>query len=143
MLWFIYFLPKLPNSRKNVEKSDATHGVNIVGSTNDFNMIMGKKFEKFKTYIISDFTESVKHIIQTEIHGILKGYKDHLEKVTSPVEIFSNMYETWGVRIQFWRIRWKCIVKNLIHVVMKVNSIVEVSALEWKILRKVRMRFQK
>ena len=76
MLWFIYFLPKVPNTRKNVEKSDATLGENTEDSTNDFNMIMDKKFEEFKTYIISELTESVKHIIQTEIHGILKGYKD-------------------------------------------------------------------
>ena len=54
MLWFIYFLPKVPNTRKNVEKSDATLGENTEDSTNDFNKIMDKKFEEFKTYIISN-----------------------------------------------------------------------------------------
>ena len=62
------------NTQKNVEKCDATRGENIEDTTNDFNMIMDKKFEEFKTYIIRELTERVKHIIQTEIQGILKGY---------------------------------------------------------------------
>ena len=78
------------NTRKNVEKCDATHGENTEDSTNDFNMIMDKKFEEFIAYIISELTESLKHIIQTEIHGILKGYKDQLEKVTSTAEMLQQ-----------------------------------------------------
>ena len=66
----------MPNTRKNVEKSDATLGENTEDSINDFNMTMDKKFEEFKTYIISELRESLKDIIQTEIHGILKGYKE-------------------------------------------------------------------
>ena len=85
MLWFFYFVPKIPITWKNVEKTDATPRENIEDSNNDFNMVMDKKFEEFKTYIISELTESVKPIIQTEIHGILKGYKDQFEKVTSNV----------------------------------------------------------
>ena len=73
----------MPNTQKNVEKSDATLEENIEDSTNVFNMIMDKIFEKFKSYIISELTKSIKHIIQTKIHGIQKGYKDQLEKVTS------------------------------------------------------------
>ena len=42
-------------------------GENTEDSNNDFNMFMDKKFEEFKTYIISELTESVEHIIQTEI----------------------------------------------------------------------------
>ena len=57
----------MPNTRKNVRKSDATFGENTEDSNNDFNMVMDKKFEEFKTYIISELTESVEHIIQTEI----------------------------------------------------------------------------
>ena len=55
-------------------------------------MIMNKKFKEFKTYIITELTESVKHNIQTEIHdhGILKGYKGQLEKVTSTVEMLQQ-----------------------------------------------------
>ena len=75
----------MPNTQKNVEKSDTTLEENIEDSTNVFNMIMDKTFEKFKSYIISELTKSIKHIIQTKIHGILKGYKDQLEKVTSTV----------------------------------------------------------
>ena len=37
---------------------------------------MGKKFEELKTSVICDLTESMKRIIQTEIQGIPKGYKD-------------------------------------------------------------------
>ena len=90
MPWFIYFLSKMPNTQKNVEKSDTTLAENTEDSTNDSNMIMDKKFEGFKTYIISELTESIKHITQTEIHGILKGYKDQLEKVTSTVEMLQQ-----------------------------------------------------
>ena len=53
---------------------------------------MIKKFKEFKTYIIIELTEIVKHNIQKEIHdhGILKGYKDQLEKVTSTVEMLQQ-----------------------------------------------------
>ena len=57
----------MPNTRKNVGKSEANLGENTEDSNNDFNMVMDKKFEEFKTYIISELTESVKHIIQTEM----------------------------------------------------------------------------
>ena len=80
----------MPNTRKNVEKWDATHGENIEDSTKNFNMIMDKKFEEFKACIISELTESLKHIIQTEIHGIVKGYKGQLEKVTSTAEMLQQ-----------------------------------------------------
>ena len=96
MLSFIYFVPKISNTRKNVGKSDATLGENREDSNNDFNMVMDKKFEEFKTYIISKLTESVKHIIQTEIHGILKGYKDQLENVTSIASSYHVTYAFQG-----------------------------------------------
>ena len=44
--------------------------------------------------MISELTESMKHIIQTEIQGILKGYKDQLEKIASPVEMLPQIYRT-------------------------------------------------
>ena len=75
---------------KNVGKSDTTFGENTENSNNDFNMVMDKKFEELKTCTISELTESVKHIIQTEIQGILKGYKDQLERVTSTVEMLQQ-----------------------------------------------------
>ena len=54
-------------------------------------MVMDKKLEEFKTYIISELTEIVKHIIQTEIQSIPKGYKNQLEKVTtSTVEMLQQ-----------------------------------------------------
>ena len=59
-----------------VEKSDATFRENTVDSTNYFNMIVDKKFQEFKTYIIGELTESAKHIIHTEIYGIVKAYRD-------------------------------------------------------------------
>ena len=40
--------------------------------------------------VIGELTESIKHIIQTEIHSILKGYKDQLEKVTSTVKMLQR-----------------------------------------------------
>ena len=80
----------MPNTWENVEKCDATHAENKEDSTKVFNMIMDKKFEEFKTYIISELTETVKNIIQTEIQGILKGYKDQLKKVTSTVDMLQQ-----------------------------------------------------
>ena len=86
MLISIYFVPEMLNPRKNVEKSDSTHKENTADSTKDFNMVTDMELEEFKTHIIRELTESVKHIIQTEIYGILKGYMDQWEKVTSTVE---------------------------------------------------------
>ena len=82
-------------------------------------MIINKKSEEFKTFINSKLTQSV------------KGYKRQLEKVTSNVKMLQQHVS--NVRIQFCRIRWKCVVKNLIHVVVKVSSIADVSVLEWNI----------
>ena len=53
MLWFIYFVPKLPNTQENVGKSDVTLGENTEDSNIDFYMVIDKKFEKFKTCLIS------------------------------------------------------------------------------------------
>ena len=39
----------MPNSRENAEKCEATHGENTQDSTNDFKVIMDKKFEEFET----------------------------------------------------------------------------------------------
>ena len=44
MLWFIYFVPKLPNTQENVGKSDVTLGENTEDSNIDFYMVMDKKF---------------------------------------------------------------------------------------------------
>ena len=77
----------MPNTRKNVETRDATLRENTQDGKNDFKMILGKKFEELKTYIISELAESVKHIIETEIQEILKDYSD---KVTSTVEMLQQ-----------------------------------------------------
>ena len=77
----------MPNTRKNVETRDATLRENTQDSKNDFKMILGKKFEELKTYIISELAESVKHIIETEIQDILKDYSD---KVTFTVEMLQQ-----------------------------------------------------
>ena len=80
----------MPNTWKNVGKSDTTLGENLEDSNNDFNMVMDKKFEEFKTYIISELTESVKHILQTVIYDILNSYHDQLEKFTSTAEMLQQ-----------------------------------------------------
>ena len=77
----------MPNTRKNVEKSATAHGENTWDFTSDFNVVMEEKFEEFKSFIFSKLTERMKVIIQREIQGILKDYKDQLEKVTSTTEI--------------------------------------------------------
>ena len=89
---------------ENIGNSDATLGENTKDS-NDFNMVMNQKFEEFKTYIISELTEKVKHITQMEIHGILKGYKDQLEKVTSTVEMLQQHVSNLKRENQFCRVR--------------------------------------
>ena len=102
---------------------------------------MDKKFEEFKTYIISELTESVKPIIQTEIHGILKGYKDQFEKVTSNVGMLqqhvSNLKRENSVlqdkvkvyrqkfdsRCDEWYSRRLCLrMKNIRKVIMRLQK---------------------
>ena len=80
----------MPNTRKNVEKSDATHAENTEDTVSDCNMIMDKILEEFKTYIITELTQNVKHIIPTEIQGILEGYKEQLKKFNSTVEMLQQ-----------------------------------------------------
>lgn len=45
----------MSNARKNVKKSDPTLR-NTADSINNFNMIMNKKLEELKAYIISELT---------------------------------------------------------------------------------------
>ena len=123
----------MPNRQKSIGKSYATIGENTEDSSNDINMVMDKKFEEFKTYIISELTESVRQIIQTEVHGILRGYKGQLEKVTSTAEMMwytlqhvSNLECENSVlqdKVKVYRQEFE-------YVVMKVISIADVSALE-------------
>ena len=48
MVWFYYFVNKMPNTRKNVGNSDATLGENTEDSNNDFNMVMDKNLRNSK-----------------------------------------------------------------------------------------------
>ena len=79
MIFFLY-IEQCKNATKNIEKCDTTHGETTEDSNNDFNMIMDKKFEEFKTYITSEFTESAKHIIEIKIQSILRGYQGPFRK---------------------------------------------------------------
>ena len=48
MVWFYYFVNKMPNTRKNVGNSDTTLGENTEDSNNDFNMVMDKNLRNSK-----------------------------------------------------------------------------------------------
>lgn len=76
-----------PNTQKIVDKLDASHGE----YTEDKQV---KKFEEFKTSIISEIAESMKHIIHTEIQGIFRATRTSLRKVFLLLECFQNMYQT-------------------------------------------------
>ena len=71
----------MANTREKVGKSDATLRENTDNSNNDF---------KNSKLIVSELTKSVKHIIQTEIDNILKGYKDQLERINFAVEMLQQ-----------------------------------------------------
>ena len=48
MVYFVYFVFKMPNTRKNVGKSEANLGENTEDSNNDFNMVMDKNLRNSK-----------------------------------------------------------------------------------------------
>ena len=75
----------MPNSRPAAKKSAAAFqdDSNEV-SNDDFNLMMAKKLNKFKSSIISDLIENMEVLI-SEFQNIIQKYKNQLEEVSSTV----------------------------------------------------------
>ena len=76
----------MPNSRSATKESAATaHDDNNGVSNDDFNTMMDKKLNEFKSSIISQLTEDMKVLIQLQFQNIIQEYKNQSEEVSSTV----------------------------------------------------------
>ena len=76
----------MPNSRSATKKSAAAvHDDNNEVSNDDFNTMMDKKLNEFKSSIISELIENIKVLIQSEFQNTIQKYQNQLEQVSSTV----------------------------------------------------------
>ena len=76
----------MPNSRSATKKSAATvYDDNNEVSNDDFNTMMDKKLNEFKSSIISELIENIKVLIQSEFQNTIQKYQNQLEQVSSTV----------------------------------------------------------
>ena len=81
----------MPNSRSAAKKSAAAiHDDNNEISNDDFNTMMDKKLNEFKSSIISELIKNMKVLIQSEFQNIIQRYKNHLEEVSSTVAMLQQ-----------------------------------------------------
>ena len=81
----------MPNSLSATKKSAAAiHDDNNEVSNDDFNMMMGKKLNEFKSSIISELIENMKVLIQPEFQNTIQKYKSQLEEVSSTVAMLQQ-----------------------------------------------------
>ena len=67
----------MPNSCSAAKKSAAAaHDDNNQVSNVDFNTMMDKKLNEFKSSIISKLIENMKVLIQSELHNIIQEYNN-------------------------------------------------------------------
>ena len=89
---YIYiYIPIIPNSRSATKKSAAAaHDDNNEVSNNDFNTMMDKKLNEFKSSIISELIGNMKVLIQSEFQNTIQKYKSHLDEVSSTVAMLQQ-----------------------------------------------------
>lgn len=76
------------NSRSVAKKSTAAaHDDNNEVCAEDFNTKMNKKLNKLKSSIISELTENMKALIQSEFWNIIWEYKNQLEEFVLTVAV--------------------------------------------------------
>ena len=76
----------MPNSRLATKKSAAAvHDDSNEVSNDDFNTMMDKKLNEFKSSIISELIENIKVLIQSEFQNTIQKYQNQLEQVSSTV----------------------------------------------------------
>ena len=81
----------MPNSRSTTKKSAAAvHDGNNEVSNDDLNTMMDKKLNEFKPSIITEITESMKVLIQSEFQNTIQNYKSQLEEVSSTVAMLQQ-----------------------------------------------------
>ena len=78
---FLYiYLPIMPNNRSATKKSAvAAHDNSNEVSNDDFNTMMDKKLNEFKSSIISELIESTKVLIQSEFQNTIQKYQSQLD----------------------------------------------------------------
>ena len=81
----------MPNSGSATKKSAAAvHDDNNEVSNDDFNMMMGKKLNEFKSTIISELIENMEVLIQSEFQNTIQKYKNQLEEVCLTLAMFQH-----------------------------------------------------
>ena len=81
----------MPSSRSATKKSAAAvHDDNNEVRNDDFNTMMDKKLNEFKSSIISELIKNMKVLIQSEFQNIIQRYKNHLEEVSSTVAMLQQ-----------------------------------------------------
>ena len=81
----------MPNSRSATKKSAAAvHDDNNEVSNDDLNTMMDKKLNEFKPSIITEITENMKVLIQSEFQNTIQNYKSQLEEVSSTVAMLQQ-----------------------------------------------------
>ena len=81
----------MPNSRSATKKSAAAvHDDNNEVSNDDFNTMMDKKLNEFKSSIISELIENMKVLIQSEFQNTIQKYQNKLEEVGSTVAMLQQ-----------------------------------------------------
>ena len=74
----------MPNSPWATKKSAAAvHDDNNEVSNVDFNTMMDKKLNEFKSSIISELIENMKVLTQSEFQNTIQKYQKQLEQVSS------------------------------------------------------------
>ena len=81
----------MPNSRSATKKSAAAvHDDNSEVSNDDFNTMMDKKLNEFKSSIISELIENMKVLIQSEFENTIQKHQNQLEQVSSTVAMLQQ-----------------------------------------------------
>ena len=81
----------MPNCHSATKKSAAAvHDDNNEVSNDDFNTMMDKKLNEFKSSIISELIENMKVLIQSEFQNTIQKYKNQLEEVSSTVAMLQQ-----------------------------------------------------
>ena len=81
----------MPNNRSATKKSAATaHDDNNEVSNDDFNTMMDKKLNEFKSSIINEFIENMKVLIQSEFQNTIQKYKSQLNEASSTVAMLQQ-----------------------------------------------------
>ena len=81
----------MPSSRSATKKSAAAvHDDNNEVRNDDFNTMMDKKLNEFKSSIISELIKNMKVLIQSEFQNTIQKYQNQLEQVSSTVAMLQQ-----------------------------------------------------